>query len=681
MMYILKFATSGIFLLLIWIGISSCREHSPELNERKFIDFNGIDSSVSPGDDFFSYANGKWYQQTEIPADHAGWGISYVLFEDNRMKLHRMLEKLAFGRDYQEGMPEQILGDFYAGAMDTAVINSKGYTPLSDDLNRIGQINTISDLIKECAYEYTLGGNNIFGVYVGSDDRDASMNKLQFFQDGLSLPSREYYLDDDIRDRNVRAGFLQYVAAMFKATGADSASVEADATAILELETRLAKAHASPVDLRDPVKNYNKFAVKDLSILTPEIDWTVFLTVYGVITDTVLVGQPDYFIALSRQLRETPLKVWKNKLKLKLIEDAPLGTPFEDLKFSFYSKMLRGIEQKSARWKKATSMANDLAGDLLGRLYVQEYFPEKAKKRILFLVDNLQQTYESRMTKLEWMGDSTRQKALTKLKRFEKKIGYPDSWKRYDRVHIVRNDHFNNVRQLKIYNFKQELEKVNKPVDKTEWFMNAAEVNAYYNPSFNEIVFPAGILQPPFFDHTADDAVNYGAIGAVIGHEMTHGFDDQGRQYDADGNLRQWWTERDEAQFKQRAKVVVDQYNAYTLLDSLHVNGELTLGENIADIGGLMIAYDAFKNTDQGKSKKKIDGLTPDQRFFLSFAATWRLKYRYETVKERLLVDTHSPEEFRLNGSVSSMPEFYHAFNVQPGDNMYRPDSMRAKIW
>jgi len=314
-------------------------------------------------------------------------------------------------------------------------------------------------------------------------------------------------------------------------------------------------------------------------------------------------------------------------------------------------------------------------------VYVNKYFPADAKKRMLDLVNNLQHVYESRIRNLDWMSDSTREKALNKLNGFVKKIGYPDKWKDYAGVHIERNDHFNNIRQLEIYEFKRDLAKIDKPVDRTEWFMNASEVNAYYNPSFNEIAFPAGILQPPFFNNAADDAINYGAIGAVIGHEMTHGFDDQGRQFDANGNLHDWWTKKDAALFTQKAKVVIDQYDAYTMLDSLHVNGRLTLGENIADIGGLMIAYEAFKNTPQGKSDEMIDGLTPDQRFFLSFANVWRSKFRDATVRERLLLDPHSPAKYRANGPVSSMPAFYKAFNVQPGDKMYRADSVRAKIW
>lgn len=680
-MHIFKQLVWGISFLLIMMTVSSCKNNTPPIKGGPFIDFTGMDSAVKPGEDFFSYANGKWYQNTVIPADQSGWSTPHVLYEDNRKKLHAMLEELAAGRGFEKGSPEQMMGDLYAGAMDSAAIDQKGYAPVEDDLKRIDGIASIAELVKECAYEYTLGDENIFGVYVAADDRDAAVNKLQFHQDGLSLPGRDYYLKDDEGSKHIRHEFVRYVADMFKAIGADSISAAKDASAILTLETALAKAHATPVELRDPVKNYNKFAVKELSALTPEINWQVFIADLGANTDTVLAGQPGYFKELSRQLKATPLQVWKNKLKLKVIEEAPLGAPFENLKFSFYAKTLRGVQEKPVRWKKATGTVSNLAGDLLGRVYVQKYFPAEAKERMLSLVNNLQQVYESRIKRLDWMSDSTRQKALLKLNGFVKKIGYPDKWKDYAGVQIERADHFNNIRQLKIYAFQQELAKVDKPVDKTEWFMNASEVNAYYNPSFNEIVFPAGILQPPFFNNAADDAINYGAIGAVIGHEMTHGFDDQGRQYDADGNLHDWWTENDAEQFKRKAKVVVDQYNAYTVLDSLHVNGELTLGENIADIGGVMIAYEAFKNTPQGKSDEKVDGLTPDQRFFLSFANVWRSKYRDESVKERLLLDPHSPERFRANGSVSSMPEFYAAFDVQPGDKMYRADSVRAKIW
>lgn len=663
------------------ISVQSCKSDASSAAGKHFIDFSGMDSTVKPGEDFFLFANGKWYNDVEIPADQAGWGLVYELYEGNQKKLRSMLDEAAAGKDLTKGSPEQMMGDLYAGAMDSAAIDKKGYAPLVNDLKRIDALSSVSDIVKECAYEYTLGGSNIFGTFVASDDRNANLNRLQFRQDGLSLPDRDYYLQDDSIKRHIRSEFVLYVTRMFNAAGEDSVVAAGNAAAILQLETSLAKSHSTPVELRDPVKNYNKFALKDMNTLTPEIDWQQFISGLGAQTDTVLVGQPAYFKALSNQLKATPLPVWKSKLKLKLIEDAPLGRPFEDLKFSFYGTTLRGIQQKQPRWKKATNIVDNLAGDLLGKVYVNKYFPGDAKKRMLALVNNLQQVYESRIKNLDWMSDSTKQKALAKLNAFVKKIGYPDKWKDYEGVSIVRDDHFNNIRQLNIYDFKRNIAKVDKPVDKSEWFMNAAEVNAYYNPSFNEIVFPAGILQPPFFDNAADDAINYGAIGAVIGHEMTHGFDDQGRQYDADGNLHDWWTAKDAELFMDKAKVAVDQYNAYTILDSLHVNGELTLGENIADIGGLMIAYEAFKNTGQGKSDDAIAGLTPDQRFFLSFANVWRMKYRDATTRELLMVDPHSPGKYRANGATSSMPEFYKAFNVQPGQKMYRADSVRVKIW
>lgn len=680
-MYAFKNKGWIILFMLFTMGLLSCKDRSSQTTNEPFIDFAGMDSTVKAGEDFFSYANGKWYQNTVIPADQSGWSTAHILYEDNREKLHAMLEESAAGNNFAKGSPEQMMGDLYAGAMDSSAIDKAGYTPIVNDLRRIDGLSSASDIVRECAYEYSQGGGNLFGAYVGPDDRNAAVNKLQFSQSGLSLPGRDYYLKEDAETKHIRSEFVRYVASMFKAVGADSITAAKNASAILGLETALAKSHSTPVELRDPVKNYNKFAVKDLNALTPAINWSRFIETYGAATDTVLVGQPAYFRELDRQLGSAPLEVWKNKLRLGIIEAASLGNPFEDLQFSFYRKTLRGIQEKPARWKTATGIVNNLAGDLLGRVYVNKYFPADAKKRMLDLVNNLQRVYESRIRNLDWMSDSTREKALNKLNGFVKKIGYPDKWKDYAGVHIERNDHFNNIRQLEIYEFKRDLAKIDKPVDRTEWFMNASEVNAYYNPSFNEIAFPAGILQPPFFNNAADDAINYGAIGAVIGHEMTHGFDDQGRQFDANGNLHDWWTKKDAALFTQKAKVVIDQYDAYTMLDSLHVNGSLTLGENIADIGGLMIAYEAFKNTPQGKSDEMIDGLTPNQRFFLSFANVWRSKFRDATVRERLLLDPHSPAKYRANGPVSSMPAFYKAFNVQPGDKMYRADSVRAKIW
>jgi len=470
---------------------------------------------------------------------------------------------------------------------------------------------------------------------------------------------------------------------LFVLTGSTKEEAAKYADNVLKLETSIANSHSTPVELRDPQKNYNKYYVADFQKLTPDMDWKALLGKMELKTDTILVGQPKYYQALNNLLKSQPIEVWKEKLKFDAINSATpaLSKDFRTARFEFFGKTIQGLKEPKERWKAIVSSTDGNIGELLGQLYVKEHFTPEAKKRMLELVDNLQKVYKSRIEKLDWMSPVTKQKAVDKLQAFIKKIGYPDKWKKYDDVEITRGNYYANLQSADKHAYKEMINKLGKPVDKTEWGMTPPTVNAYYNPSINEIVFPAGILQFPFFDFGADDAINYGAIGAVIGHEMTHGFDDQGRQYDKDGNLKDWWTAGDATKFKDKAKKVTDLYNAFTLLDNQHVNGELTLGENLADIGGLAIAYEAFKLTSQGKSDKKIDGFTPDQRFFLSFAQVWRIKSRDESMRVRLKTDPHSPEMFRVNGPVYSMEPFYKAFNIPATAKMYVAPANRVGVW
>ncbi|MEZ4904823.1 MAG: M13 family metallopeptidase [Spirosomataceae bacterium] len=667
-------AISAVFL--------ACGSEKSENQSTSFFDLSGMDTTASPTDDFFQYASGNWVKNTQIPADQTGWGSYYTLYEDNLAKLHEILKETAKG-SHSPGSLEQKIGDYYTSGMDTVTIEKKGYEPIKADLVQIDALKTKQDIIDYSASLRSDPGSVWFGLYVGADDKNPGYNALQFGQAALSLPEKDYYFRTDEATKKVREAFKKYVATLFTLSGTDAVAAKQKAESILKLETEIAKSHRSQVELRDPEKNYNKYAIKDLIKLTPGIDWVGFTQKMGVKTDTILIGQPDYYKALDKVLGTQPIEVLKDRMRLSIVAGAAssLSKSFRDAQFEFYGKTLNGQQVEEARWKKITNAVDGGLGDLLGQLFVKKHFPPTAKIRMDELVNNLQTVYADRIKRLDWMSDSTKVEAIKKLNLYIKKIGYPDKWKDYADVTVVPDNYYANRQSIKASAIKRDFAKVGKAVDKTEWMLTAPTVNAYYNPTFNEIVFPAGILQFPFFDNAADDAINYGAIGAVIGHEMTHGFDDQGRQYNYMGMLKNWWAPTDADKFKRKALLVVKQYNNYTVLDNMHVNGELTLGENIADIGGLSIAYEAFKRTQQGQSTEKIDGFTPDQRFFLGFAQVWRIKNRDETMRMRVSVDPHSPERFRVNGPLSNMPEFYQAFGVKPTDKMYRPDSLRASIW
>ncbi|WP_448701634.1 M13 family metallopeptidase [Mucilaginibacter sp. AW1-3] len=648
-----------------------------------FFDKSGMDTTVKPGDNFFLYASGNWLKKTEIPASQTGWGSFYTLFDDNQKNLHQILDDLS-SHDNPAGSNEQKVADYYTSGMDTVSIEKLGFDPLKPIFAQIDAVKDYKGLVALSADGFKTGDGFLFGFNISPDDKISTKNAAQFGQSGLTLPNCEYYSKTDSASVKIRAEFVKYITKLFTLAGVDPATAAKNADAVLKLETQIAKSHSTPVELRDPVKNYNKFAVVDFQKQMPDVDLKDVLNRLGAKTDTVLVGQPKYYQALDGLLKSQPIDVWKTEMKFgELNGSAPyLSKAFRDARFEFWGKNMSGQKVQKPRWKSMVSSVDNGLGELLGQVYVEKYFTPDAKQRMLDLVNNLQGVYKDRIEKNTWMSDATKKKAEEKLNAFTKKIGYPDKWKKYDDVTINKATYFANQQSIAKHDYTEMINKLGKPVDRTEWGMTPPTVNAYYNPSFNEIVFPAGILQFPFFDKDADDAINYGAIGAVIGHEMTHGFDDQGRQYDKDGNLKDWWTPEDAAKFKTRAQVVVDQYNKYTVLkDNLHVNGQLTLGENLADIGGLAIAYQAFKNTPQGKGDTKIDGLTPDQRFFLSFAQVWRIKDRDETMRQRISGDPHSPEMYRVNGPLYNMPAFYKAFNIQPTDKLYRPEAERVNVW
>jgi putative endopeptidase len=647
-----------------------------------FFDKTGMDTTVKPGDNFFLYASGTWMKKTEIPPSETGWGSFYTLSDDNEKILHSILEDAA-KQDNATGSNAQKVADLYTSGMDTLAIEKLGYEPVKPLLAKINDVKNYKDLLNLAADGYKEGNGFLLGFYVSSDDRMSTRNIAHFDQAGLNLPNRDYYFNTDSASVKIRAEYVKYITKLFTLTGTDATTGGKKAASILQLETLIARSHLTPTELRDPVRNYNKFTVADLQKQVPDIDLKEVFSHLGLKADTILVGQPAYFKALDNLLKSQPIDVWKDKLTFTALDNAStyLSKSFRDANFDFNGRILNGQKQPRDRWKTVTDNVDGGLGELLGQLYVAKYFTPDAKSRMLALVNNLISVYNDRIEKLDWMSPETKKHALEKLAAFTKKIGYPDKWKKYDDVEISKDAYYKNMESIEKHNYKENIEKLGKPVDKTRWGMTPPTVNAYYNPSFNEIVFPAGILQFPFFDKNADDAINYGAIGAVIGHEMTHGFDDQGRQYDKEGNLKDWWTKEDAAKFTSKAQVMINQYNGYTVLNNLHVNGSLTQGENLADIGGLAIAYQAFKNTPEGKSDKKIDGFTPDQRFFLSYAQVWRVKSRDETMRMRISIDPHSPEMYRVNGPLSNMPAFYEAFGIKPGDKMYRDEKDRVKVW
>jgi putative endopeptidase len=646
------------------------------------LDLSGQDTSVPASKNFFDYANGTWIKNTQIPASKTGWGSFYVVRDQALSHMKTILDSCMEVKDAEKGSVTQQIGDLYAAALDSATTERVGISGLQSELDRIHAIRTPGDVVQVIATHYLNGDAALFSFYVAPDDKNSNVERAHFDQGGLGLPNRDYYFKEDSISRHIRDAYHQYVTTILSLTG-DSASAAEDATALIALETHLAKSSKPPVALRDPQANYHLLSVSDVAKLAPRLHWKELLRSLKAGVDTLQVGQPEFYQAVSSALGNTPVAVWRNYLTFHLVNGYAswLSKPFADASFNFYNKLLNGQQQPEVRWKRAAQLVDNMLGDALGQLYVKRFFPPQAKAYMLKLVDNLQETYRQRIQENTWMTDSTKVKAIDKLNAFVKKIGYPDHWKDYSSIDVDRTSLVADLQRISQWEYEYEINKLGKPVDKTEWQMTPPTVNAYYNPPFNEIVFPAGILQPPFYFQGGDDAVNYGGIGVVIGHEMTHGFDDQGSQYDKNGNLVNWWTKEDRAKFEKLADQVVAQYNAYTLFDSVHVNGKLTEGENIADIGGVAIAYAAFKKTPQGQGNEKIDGLTPDQRFFMGFAQIWRMKTRPQRMLWRINNDPHSPEMFRVNGPVSNMPAFYEAYDVKPGDKMYRPDSIRVHIW
>jgi len=649
----------------------------------KFIDVANMDLSVKPGDNFYLYANGTWIKNTPVPASKTRWGSFDALAEESSQALKGLLEEAAKAPGANSLMKR--VGDYYASAMDSVAIEKLGYKPIKPYLDHITALSSKAQVLKHINYLRSQSiSSPLYRIGVGQDAKDVTKYIISIGQGGTTLPDRDYYLKTDARSQKIRTDYTAYIVKLFTLSGADMVTAMTNAVTIMQLETSMAEAQMSRVEMRDPNKLYNKFSVAGLSAKTPNLNWADILPQLGYKTkqDSLIVSNPKFMVFIDSLLNKVSLEDWKVYLKWGVLRDASpyLSSDFVDANFA-YNQSLSGQKEQTPRWQRMSGLIDRQLGDLLGQLYVDKYFNQAAKVRMLELVKNLENSFDSRIKKLDWMSAETKQRALAKLHAFVEKIGFPDKWKNYDGVVIKRDDFMGNLRRCSQWQYEENINKLGKPIDKTEWQMTPPTVNAYYSPQKNEIVFPAGILRFPFFDFNADDAINYGGIGAVIGHEMTHGFDDQGRQFDADGNLEDWWTKTDADEFKKRADEVVKQYNSYTVLDSLHVNGKLTLGENLADLGGLSIAYEAFKNTKQGKSNVKIDGFTPDQRFFLNWAQVWRNNILPQAAAQRIVTDSHSPGMYRSNGPLTNMDAFYKAFDVKPGDKMYKAPELRTKIW
>jgi len=642
-----------------------------------------IDPSVRPQNDFYQHLNGKWLQTVEIPADQSSWGSFDQLYENSLTELRGIIEKVSADASAQDADARRI-GDYYASFMDEARLEQLGIAPLKGELDRIAALKDKSELPALLAHLGKIGVNVPFDFYIHQDNKDSTKYIADIAQGGLAMPDRDYYLKaDDEKLADAKAKYERHVERMLTLAGDPRAVF--DARSIVGFETEIAKVQWTKVELRDPIKAYNKVALADLDKLAPGFDWQAWLDAAGLAgkTSHLIVGQPTYLKAFVEIANKTSLDTWKVYLSMHLLDayGGYLSKNFADERFDFYGKTLSGTPEMEPRWKRGVGAVERSQGEALGKLYVAQYFPPERKARMEALVKNLLVAYKQSIDKLDWMSPKTKKEAQAKLAKFTPKVGYPNKWKDYSKLVVRRDDLVGNVMRSKVVEAERELNKLGKPIDRDEWGMTPQTVNAYYNPELNEIVFPAAILQPPFFDANADDAVNYGAIGAVIGHEISHGFDDQGAQYDGDGNLRDWWTATDHKNFKAKTAMLVKQYNAFEPLKGYHVNGELTLGENIADNSGLAIAYKAYKISLKGKKAPVIDGLTGEQRLYMGFGQVWRSKMREPQQIVQVKTDPHSPDQFRANGTLRNQPGFYEAFGVKPGDRMYLGPKERVIIW
>lgn len=642
---------------------------------------DNMDLSVKPGDDFFNYVNGAWVKQIEIPADKSSYGSFQILRDEAQEDVMAIIKTSAEG-DFKAGSDEQKVGDFYKAYMDTEKRDALGLTPIQPELAKIDDISNYSELATYFAYANRYGFGAPFALGQYADFKSPETYMVYTWQAGLGLPDREFYFKDDEASENIRTKYVAHIERMFNIAGFDKPAESAEM--LMALESRIAELHMKKELTRDWTANYNKVALEDLPSVMSKFDWDAYLKeAQFTDLDGLVVMQTEFMGNLDALIQDVSLDDWKTFLKWNLLNAASgnLTTALDEANFDFYSKVLYGVEEPRPLWRRAVGLLNNHVGEIIGKVYVKKHFPPEAKDRMMEMVNNLLLAYKASIEDLDWMTDETRAEALDKLSKFTVKIGYPDQWKDYTALTVKGDDLFGNLKRSSDVAYEEMLKKQGGPVWDHEWGMTPQTVNAYYSPAHNEIVFPAAILQPPFFDMNADDAVNYGGIGAVIGHEIGHGFDDSGSTFDGDGKLRNWWTEADKQEFEARTAKLIQQYDNFEALEGLHVNGEYTLGENIGDLGGISIALKAYHMSLAGEASPVLDGFTGDQRVFIGFGQVWANKYRDEALRNQVETNTHSPSHFRANGSVRNVPEFYKAFDVQPGDALYLAPEERVKIW
>lgn len=673
--------TLTLFTSLVILLVSCKDRKSPSKPDVLLVN---RDSSINPAQNFFLYANGGWIKNNPIPDEQSSWGIGDLVVEETLRRL-RVINEDAAGKSAAKGSPEQLIGDFWKAAMDSVGIEEAGLKMLQPYFTKIDEIRDQNSLISTVAELKRIGCSLMFSDFISQDAKNNEVMIYQLWQGGLALPDRDYYFETNEEVMNIRKEYEKYIARILTLSGEDSLQANNLAHNILSLETKLAESSRKLEDLRDPNRNYNKMAIDDLPKMAGNIDWKSFLTITGTKDiDSVIVGQPEFFLRLDSLIQTEPLANWKAYLKFNFIDTfiGQLPYRFGEASFSF-NKLFSGATKRKARWKRVLSVEEDVMGEMLGQLYVKEFFTEQAKERYSNMVEAVKNALKDRIGKLTWMSDSTKEKAYMKLAAMKKKVGYPDKWKDFSSMKVNAESYFENMVVANEWWHNYYINKLGKPVDLDEWTMYPQTYNAYYNSTMNEIVLPAGIfVVPGYRDEELDDALMFGYVGAsTIGHEIVHGFDDEGRQYDAKGNLSNWWTKKDEEEFKKRADVMVKQFDEFEPVKGMHINGKATLGENIADLGGVLIGMEAFRKTDQYKNNEEINGLTPAQRFYMGYSLGWLSHQREEVLRNQLLSDVHSPAKYRVNAPFANDDEFYKAFNVTQGDAMYRVDSLRVRIW
>ena len=678
----LKTMSAGL-LFIVFVAMTACKGMNENRKQVSGIHLENLDTSAKLGNDFYQFATGGWQELNPLTAEYARFGSFDMLAENNREQLKGLIEEIA-STEHESGSIEQKIADLFNMAMDSTKLNDEGVTPILTDLAEIAEIENKEQLIVAIAEMMKMGISPYFNLYVSADQLNSNEYLLQTYQGGMSLGQRDYYLDEDESTKNIRKKYKELIFDMFLKAGSSESHAHTKAKDIMRIETKLAKVAYDNVKLRDPHANYNKMSMEELNSLVPQIDWSLFFKTLGLNTNQdISISQKEHLMEVGKIIANESIEVQKSILEWNIINNAAsyLSDDIYMDNFDFYGRTLSGKQQPQDRWKRSVSTVDGALGEAVGQMYVKKYFPAEAKERMLNLVHNLQSSLEDRILGLEWMGDDTKKKAVEKLNTFHVKIGYPDKWKDYTPLQIEKDSYWANIKRANEFSTAENFAKLGKPVDKDEWFMTPQTVNAYYNPTSNEICFPAGILRYPFFDMNADDAFNYGAIGVVIGHEMTHGFDDQGRQFDKEGNLKDWWTEDDAKQFDERATKLVNYYDKIEVAPGIFANGRFTLGENIADQGGLQVSYQAFEKVMESNPIEDKDEFSAQQRFFLAYANVWAGNIRHEEILKRTKTDPHSLGKWRVNAALPHIDAWYKAFGIQPEDEMYIAPEERAVVW